>query len=188
MGNDKIIGVVSAYGAMTECDSRYRALIYAENAEEFNAKLKAFMCAETVRAMSAPEIAREIGRVNPAKVYETLAEFSLPEEGEREVIEVSELSTDYHVENPAFTSQEGVDVDPSSWKNAIVMTEYGMECFGPSEFPSVVALYDPASEKDEEGNAILQEYTDLHHGTLLMTSSELESHLLGWERHVIHVM
>ena len=188
MKKNKIIGVVSAYGAMTECDNRYRALIYAENAEEFNSKLKAFMCAVTVRAMSTPEIARKIGRVNPAKVYEALAEFTLPEEGEREVIEVSELCTDYHVENIAFTSQEGVDIDPSSWKNAIVMTEYGMECFGPSEFPSVVAIYDAASEKDEEGNPVLVQYSDPHHGTIEMTGSELASHLLLWDRHVVPVM
>lgn len=188
MGNNKIIGVVSAYGAMTECDNRYRALIYAENAEEFNAKLKAFMLEETVRAMSAPEIAREIGPVNPVKVYEALAEFTFPEEGKREVMEVLELNTDYHVENPALTSQGDVDIDRSSWKNAIVMTEYGMECSGPSEFPSVVAIYDPASEKDEAGKPVLTEYTDNYQGTIMMAPSELESHLLGWERHVVPVM
>ena len=91
----EIIGVVSAYGAMTECDNRYKVLIHAENAEEFNAKLKAFMCAETVRALSSHEIALELGPVDPKKVYAALEGFTLPEEGEREVLEVPELRTDY---------------------------------------------------------------------------------------------
>lgn len=56
MKNKKIIGVVSAYGAMTESHNRYRVLIHAENDEEFTAKLRAFMCAETVRARATPNL------------------------------------------------------------------------------------------------------------------------------------
>lgn len=188
MKNQKLIGVVSAYGTMTECDNRYRVLIHAENADEFDAKLKAYMCAETVRAMTTREISDEIGQINPAKVCEALIGFTFPEEGEREVMEVPELCTDYHVENPSLQTQADPDIDPSEWRQAIVMTEYGMECFGPSEFPSVVAIYDPVDEQDEEGNPVIEEYTDPHHGTLIMTSSQISSHLLGWDRHVVPVM
>lgn len=188
MKNKRFIGIISAYGPMTESDSRYRVLIHAESAEEFDAKLKAFMCAETVRAMTTREISRGIGQVNPARVYEALRGFTFPEEGEREVIEVSELSTYYHVENPSLQTQADADIDPSAWREAIVMTEYGMECFGQSEFPSVEAIYDPASEKDEEGNPVLEEYSDPQLGTIMMTTSELTGHLLGWERHVVPVM
>lgn len=189
MKQKQIIAVVSAYGVMTENDNRYKVLIHAGNEEEFIAKFKAFMLGETVRARSNPEIAGELGHIDPKKVYEAIAGLRFPEEeGERVVMEVSELCTDYHVENPEIIAQTSPDDDISAWRNAIIMTEFGTECLGHSEFPSVVALYDPASEKDEEGNAILQEYTDLHHGTLMMTSSELESHLLGWERHIIPVM
>lgn len=184
----RIIGVVSAYGAMTECDNRYRVLIHAESAEEFDAKLKAFLCSETVRAMTIPEIVSELGQVSPGKVYESVAGFVFPEEGEREVIEVPELSTDYHVENPSLDSQAEEEIDPSGWRRAIVMTEYGTECYGPSEFPSVTAIYDPASEKDENGNTILQEYHDPRQGTVAMTASKLSSYLLGWARHVVPVM
>lgn len=188
MKNSKFLGVVSAYGTMTECDNRYRVLINAENAEEFDAKLKAFMCAEAVRAMTSREISDEIGPVDPKRVYEALSGFTFPEEGGREVIEVPELCTDYHVENPSLQTQADSDIDPSAWREAIVMTEYGMECCGPSEFPSVVAIYDPASEKDEKGQPLLEEYTEPHHGTIIMTSSQITGHLLGWDRHVIPVM
>lgn len=173
---------------MTECDNRYRVVIQAENAEEFNAKLKAFMCGETVRAMTTPEISGEIGPVDPAKVYEALDGFTFPEEGKREVIEVAELSTDYHVENPSIPTHGEDDVDPSAWRNAIVMTAYDIECHGQSEFPSVVDVYDLASEIDEEGKPILISYSDNYHGTIYMTGSELSSHLLCWDRHVIPVM
>ena len=189
MQRKQIIAVISAYGVMSESDNHYRVLIHAENEEEFKSKLKAFMLGETERACSNSEIARELGTVNPQVVYEAIASLDFPEEeGSRIVLEVPELCTDYHVENPEIIAQTSPDDDISAWRNAIIMTEFGTECFGRSEFPSVVAVYDPASEKDEEGNAILQEYTDLHHGTLMMTSSELESHLLGWERHIIPVM
>lgn len=189
MKQKQIIAVISAYGVMTENDPHYRVLIHAGNAEEFIAKFKGFMLGETVRARSNPEIARELGPIDPTKVYDAIAGLDFPEEeGSREVVEVSELCTDYHVENPSLVSQTDENIEPSAWKNAIVMTDYGSECYGHSEFPSVVALYDPASEKDKDGNAILQEYTDLHHGTLMMTSSEIESHLLGWERHMVPVI
>lgn len=127
--------------------------------------------------------------MDPSKVYEAVANFVLPEEeGKRGVIEVLELCTDYHVENPEIIAQTSPDDDPSKWREAIVMTEHGMECCEKSEFPSVVAVYDPASDLDEEGNPRLEEYTDNYHGTIMMTSTELQSHLLGWDRHVIPVV
>lgn len=189
MRNNKIIAVVSAYGTMTESDKRYMVLIHADNAEELKGKLQAFLCAETVRAMATPEIALELGPVDPKKVYDALALFTFPENmGERSVISVPELSTDYHVENPEILAQTSPDDDISAWREAIVMTDYGNECSGSSEFPSVVAIYDPNSERDQDGHPVLQKYTDSHHGTIMMTASDLDSHLLGWERHVIPVM
>lgn len=189
MQKTKMIAVVSAYGIMTESDSRYRMVIFARDEEEFDAKLKAFMCAETVRAMSTPELAVELGHVDAAKVYAALDGYTIPrEEGEREVIEVPELCTDYHLENVPLITPGGEYVDPSGWKSAIVMTEYDMECFGPSEFPNVMAIYDPASETDENGNPVLIEYSDPCNGTVVMTASALESFLLGRDRLIVPVM
>lgn len=189
MENNRIIGIVSAYGAMTESDNRYRVLIHAESGEEFNAKFKAFMLGETVRAMTTPEISHDLGTVDAKKVFEALAQFTFPEgEGERTILTVPELCTDYHIENPEIPAKASPEDDFSAWREAIVMADYGMECCGPSEFPSVVAIYDPVSEKDEDGNPVLAEYTDYHHGTIRMTPSELSSFLLGWERQVIPVM
>lgn len=176
----RITAALSAYGVMTEeSGRRYLALIQASDADELKTKLQAFLCSEVVRAKVTPEISKELGPIDSTKVFDSLADFELPDTpGTRDVFTVSELSTDYHVENIDNTLCPDFQTNRPGGSRAILMTEYSLECWGQSEFPSVKQIYDAASEVDENGQPILTNYSDDFHGNIYMTASELDSFLL----------
>ena len=189
MERQKLTIVVSAYGEMTSSDNCYLAFIHADNGEELAAKFKTFMCWETVRAMTTPHIAAKLGLVEASKVYAALQDIEFPaNKGERVVVTVSELSTDYHLECPDTVLMEDERVYLPSCRKAIVMTDYRHDSDPRPEFQSVMAFYDLASELNEDGSLRRQVHEDHRDGILIMTDTELQSHFLGWDRYVVTVM
>lgn len=189
MFQKKIIAVISAYGLMTDSDNRYRVLILADNIAEFAGKFKTFLCSETVKAMSTPEISKKLGIINPSKVYEAISRVSYPErEGDREVISIPELCTDYHIENPNLIIGQSSNDDMSKWKKAVILTDCWQETCRTTEFPDVLAILDRSLDIDEEGNPILITHSDGGDGTVVMTNSDLCCHLMGWNSYIVPIM
>lgn len=175
----RITAALSAYGAMTEPDRRYLAFFRAADIEEFKAKLHAFLCSEVVRAQTTPEISEQLGPFDSTKVFDSLAEFELNDEPyTRDVITIGELSTDYHIEYYDPNVCPDFQANRPGFPRAILMIDSSQEYCYKSEFPSVMQIYDAASEVDENGNPVLVDYSDDFHGTIYMTASELNSFLL----------
>lgn len=133
---EKVILAISAYGAMSDSTSRYRAVIVANTPEEFRGKLRDFFVneikhAKTIEGLSDSEITE-------AKIPE---EILIPQPGDREIIPIPELATDYHIENPmSEIKNDHVDENHVS-RNAYVFSSYKRGfCCEESEFPDAMAV------------------------------------------------
>ena len=149
MDKQTIFLTVSAYGAMSDSTSRYRAVIVANNPDELNGKLHDFFVNEINRAKNIEDLSdsdiTEI--VIPDKI-------KIPQPEEHEIIAIPELATDYHIEDPVSEVING-DVDENHMcRNAYVFTAYKRGfCCEESEFPNAMAVcfIDDMSVDDYKG-------------------------------------
>ena len=158
-----ILGVISAYGTMSEADSRYRMIIRGNDVSELRKGLEYYLKKEFQRAKESNEILEELEELDlqPWEIKNEISEAvgsqikdGLPIayvmkklDGERIVISLSSLLTDYHVEIRTIDKTSEL----TSCHEMKVLTAYGSECMGEAEFPDIIALINPASETDEEG-------------------------------------
>ena len=201
MENGKmILGVVSAYGTMSDADSRYRVIIRGNDVSELRKGLEYYLKKEFRRAKESEEIMEELEELDlqPWEIKNEVSEavrselkdgspvasFMKKLDGERKVITISSLLTDYHVEIRLIDKNSELTTCPEM----IVMSAYSHECMGEAEFPDIIALINPASETDEEGNPIKVDYTDNFHSHISMRGSELNKFLLGSDRHILKVI
>ena len=195
-----ILGVVSAFGSMSEADSRYRVVIRGNEVSHLRKGLECFLEKEFQRAIETEDIMEELDNpdIQPLEIKNEISEAVSSEikdglgadhsmkklDGERMVLSLPSLLTDYHVEIRIIDKT-------SEWATCpemIVMTVYSQECMGNAEFPDTIALIDPASETDEDGKTIKVDYVDNFHGQLSMRGSELNNFLLGSDRHILKVI
>ena len=128
------------------------------------------------------EIKNEVSKAVLSELKDGLQVAKL--DGERKVISLSSLLTDYHVEIRTIDKTSEL----ANCLEMTVITAYGCECMGDAEFPDVIDLINPASETDEEGNPIKIEYADNFHGKISMRGSELNNFLLGSDSHILKVI
>ena len=131
-----IIIAVSAYGAMSDSTSRYRAVIVADTQEEFMGKLRAFFVNEVNRAKNIEEL-------SDSEISEIVIpdEIVAPVPGEREIIPVPVLGTDYHIETPLSEIVNDHVDENEACRNAYVLTSYKRGfCCEESEFPDAMAV------------------------------------------------
>ena len=201
MENEKmILGVVSAYGTMSEPGSRYRVVIRGKDVSDLKKGLEYFLKKEFRRAMETEEIREELDNLDlqPWEINNEIskavsselkdgimeADFMKNLDGERKIISLPSLLTDYHVEIRMIDKPSEL----AFCKEMIVVTAYGHECMGEEEFPDIISLINPASETDEEGKPIKVDYIDNFHGRIGMRGSELNNFLLGSESHNLKVI
>ena len=191
-----ILGVVSAYGSMSDADSRYRIVIRGNDVSELRKGLEYYLKKEFHRAKESKEIMEELEELDlqPWEIKNEVSKAVLSElkdglhvaklDGERRVISLSSLLTDYHIEIRTIDKTSEL----ASCPEMTIITAYGSECMGDAEFPDVIDLINPASETDEEGNPIKIEYADNFHGKISMRGSELNNFLLGSDSHILKVI
>ena len=157
-----ILGVVSAYGTMSDADSRYRVVIRGNDVSELRKGLEYYLKEEFRRAKESEEIMEELEELDlqpweidnyvSNAVKEGIESLSLcdskkeikdydPYSG-RGVISLLPLLTDYHVE----IFEINKDSELSSCNEMTVITCYDKECMGESEFAHVERLGKPAKE------------------------------------------
>lgn len=136
MENKKMILTVSAYGAMSDSTSRYRAVIVADTPEEVWRKLRDFFAHEVNRAKTIEDL-------SDSEITEILIpdDVQIPEPEVHEIISVPELGTDYHIERPwSEIINECVDDNHPS-RSAYVFTSYKRGfCCEEGEFPDAMAV------------------------------------------------
>lgn len=157
-----ILGVVSAYGTMSDADSRYRIVIRGNDESDLKGGIKYFLTKEFQRSKESEEIMEELEELDfqPWEIdnqiskavkegLKSLVPYDSKKEitdndpyYNREIISLLPLLTDYHVE--IFEIDK--DSELSSCPEFVVMTGYDVECMGYSEFAHVERLGDPTQE------------------------------------------
>ena len=163
-----ILAVVSAYGIMSEPESRHLTVIKAGDAESLKASLMEFLRAEMKRALNDAEIMETLETLEEesALAQVDLSEMSI-EEGGMDVVPVMDLSTDYHLEYAVYENNPGL----ADAEEFVVMVEKE----GPDEFASVMMILD---RRDDAA-----EYVECSGGAPVYGSqSEIAEQLLSWDR------
>lgn len=136
MSKQSIVLTVSAYGAMSDSSSRCRAVIVAGTPEEFMGKLREFFANEVNRAKNIEELSDS--QITEIAIPD---EFVIPQPGNREVVPVPELATDYHIESPQTEIVNDRVDEIRACHDAYVFTAYKRGfCCEESEFPDTMAV------------------------------------------------
>ena len=136
MSKKSIILTISAYGAMSDPTTRYRAVIVANTQEEFRGKLRDFFVNEVNRAKTVEDF-------SDSKITEIVItdKIIIPIPGDREIITIPELGTAYHIENPLSEIVYDHIDENHPGRNAYVFTSYKYGfCCEESEFPDAMAI------------------------------------------------
>lgn len=177
---DVLLAVVSAYGAMSEPDSRYRIIIKPTDRADLEAKFRKYIESEINRALGDEEIMDTLEELDPEEVMECLdlSELSMCADA-RDVIAVMGLGTDYHLEYVKVTT-DAVDADAEEF---IVMTGCGYEGCGPAEFPEVIQVF--SSDMEESEQRQVHNYCGDPDRVIIGTTPEIFEELIGCDRHLL---
>lgn len=156
MENNSImkIAAISAYGTISLTGKRYQAILLYQDIDDLKNKLKTYIGIDFLMGCMIQGIYEELADLNPIETVQYIKEeveeaISLGVEGNRMVISLPEILTDFHIEFLGDVG-EGEKWLLDSEEAGIVAIDIPEGCAGSGEFLQVVQLENPNEDIPEE--------------------------------------